>query len=58
MYLGKRLKELTVLELAKEYQRKDGLPILKGLNTKETEALVALNVLREIQLGRSRCNQE
>lgn len=56
--MGKRLKELKILKLAKERQRKGSLLTLEGLNSKEAQALVVMDVLQEIQLGRKRCNQE
>lgn len=53
--MGKRLKELKILKLAKEWQRRGILPMLEGLNSKEAETVVALDVLQEIQLGRRGC---
>lgn len=56
--MGKILKEMKTPKLATEWQRRGSLPILEGLNSKETEALVALDTLQEIQIGRRGCKQE
>lgn len=42
-------------KFTKEWQRRGSLLMLEGLNSKEAEAFVALDVLQEIQLGRSGC---